>query len=246
MNVGSTILEDLGLTQSEIKAYTALLTLGSAAAGTVRDKAGLQNAVTHRALHALAEKGLVSYVLAGKHRVYQATNPETFYQFLDEKKQRFTELLPKLKQLQEQGTTTEAATVYKGVRGIKEAYARIITTQGKEYLTFGGGTPSAELLGLTWWLNLHERRVANKLPSRQVFDASVREIGGKDIQKKPLTNIRYLPADFAQFQETVIVGDTVMIAVFTHSPYAFVIHDAQVASGYRKYFEVLWEKAEKR
>ena len=243
MQFDSQILEDLGLTPTEIKAYAALLALGSASAGVVRDKAGLQNAITHRALHALAEQGLVSYVLAGKHRVYQATNPEAFYRFLDEKRQRFTELLPQLKRLQAQATTTEAAVVYKGVRGLKEAYARMIATPGKEYLTFGGGPPCVETTGLPWWLNLHERRVANKLPSRQVFDALVRDTGGRDIAAKPLTAIRYLPADFAQFQETVIVGDTVMVAVFTASPYAFVMADAQVAAGYRKYFEVLWEKA---
>jgi sugar-specific transcriptional regulator TrmB len=245
MTIDTAILEDLGLTPTEIRAYTALLTLGNAAAGAVRDKAGLQNAVTHRALHALAEKGIVSFVIVGKHRVYQATDPESFYHFLDEKKKRFTELLPRLKQLQQQGSDPESATVYKGVRGVKEAYHLMVGLQGKEYLTFGGGPPCVDLMGLPWWLNLHERRIENKLASRQVFDALVKELGGAEIGKKPLTSIRYLPADFAQFQETVIVGDAVMVAVFTRSPYAFVVKDAQVADGYRKYFQVLWEKAKK-
>ena len=92
-------------------------------------------------------------------------------------------------------------------------------------------------MGFTWWLNLHKRRVFNKLPSRQVFDESVRW-GGKDIAKNSFTKIRYVDKDFAQFQETVICGDFVAIAVFSNNPYAFLIQDENVAQSYRKHFEL--------
>jgi hypothetical protein len=97
-------------------------------------------------------------------------------------------------------------------------------------------------MGMTWWLNMHARRVANKLPSRQVFDDSVRPVD-KDIITKPLTSVRYLAKEFAQFQETVIVGEYVAINVFTENPYSFLIHDPKVAEGYKKYFELLWRIA---
>ena len=45
---------------------------------------------------------------------------------------------------------------------------------------------------------------------------------------------------FAQFQETVIVGDYVAIAVFSENPYAFLIKDKLVADSYRKHFNLLW------
>ncbi len=138
----------------------------------------------------------------------------------------------------------ELATVYKGVRGIKEVYNIMINVKGKEYNTFGGGPITAEIMTFTWWLNLHKRRVENKLPSRQVFDESVRG-GGKEIATNTLTNIRYIDKEFAQFQETVIVGDHVAIAVFTENPYAFLIKDKHVADSYRKHFELLWKIAKK-
>jgi hypothetical protein len=97
-------------------------------------------------------------------------------------------------------------------------------------------------MGLIWWENLHKRRVANKLPSRQVFDMSVKKDAG-GIESNPMTNIRYVDKDFAQFQETIIVGDYVAIAVFTENPYAFLIKDRFVADSYRKHFELLWKSA---
>lgn len=241
-SMDQSILEDLGLTQAEIKVYVALLEIGSSTAGPILEKSLLQNSVLHRALHTLIEKGLINYVLEGKRKIYQATDPEQFYDFIDDKKLRFTRLLPELKAKQQLARTKEAATVYKGIRGIREVYYHMINLEAEEYLTFGGGKPCAERMGAQWWLSMHTKRVANGLPSRQVFDESVRMIGG-EILTKPITQIRFLSADFASFQETVIVGDYVAISVFTEEPYSFLIHDASVAEGYRKHFEVLWMQA---
>lgn len=236
------ILEELGLTQAEIKVYMALLELGSSTAGPILEKSGLQNSVVHRALNTLIEKSLINYIMEGKRKIYQATDPENFFNFIDDKKKRFQEILPELKQKQKFSKKQETATVFKGIRGIKEVYSIMISQKAKEYNTFGGGQPCVEVMGNTWWLNMHARRKANKLPARQVFDETVRKIG-QEIKKRTGSNIRYFPKQFAQFQETVIVGDYVAINVFTENPYAFLIKDKVVAEGYRKQFEILWKMA---
>lgn len=241
----TSILEDLGLTPAEIKVYITLLELGSSTAGPILEKSGIQNSVVHRALHSLMNKGLINFIAAGKRKVYQATNPENFYNFIDDKKKRFEQILPELKNKQLHQNSTETATIYKGKRGIQEVYYFMINQKNvKEYLTFGGGPPTERVMGLTWWINMHKKRIKNKLSARQVWDESVKEIG-KDIQNEPLTNVRYLSKEFAQFQETVIVGDCVAINVFTEEPYSFLIKDKAVAEGYKKYFEALWKIAKK-
>lgn len=236
------ILEDLGLTHTEIKVYLVLLELGSSTAGTILEKSGLPNSTIHRDLNSLIEKGIINFILEGKRKVYQATNPEQFFTFIEDKKRRFEELLPQLKAKQKTAVKEEIASIYKGVRGIKEVYSIMINAKGSEYNTFGGGPVTEKIMGFTWWLNLHKRRVDNKLSSRQVFDESVRK-GGDVIAKNKLTHIKYLDKEFAQFQETIIVGDYVAIAVFTENPYAFLIKDKNVSDSYRKYFELLWKNA---
>lgn len=236
------IFKELGLTDSEIKIYVTLLELGQSSAGKILTKSKLQNSVVHRALNSLIEKSLISFILEGKRRLYSAVNPENFYDFIEEKKRKFTELLPELKKKQIKAKTKETAGVFKGIRGIKEVYNFMINQSGKEYLTYGGGKPCADKMGYTWWLNIHQKRIANKLKSRQVFDDSVKE-EGKEIEKLKLTNIRYLPKEFEQFQETVIVGEYVAISVFSEEPYSFLIHDKHVAQGYTKHFELLWKQA---
>ena len=236
------ILEELGLTKTETKIYITLLELGPSSAGIILEKSGLPNSTVHRDLNSLISKGLISFILEGKRKIYQSTNPDNFLELIEDKKRRFKEILPTLKKKQEHSEKKEFASTYKGIKGIKEVYNIMINTKGKEYNTFGGGPITSEIMGFTWWLNLHKRRVENKLASRQIFDESVRK-GGKDISKNPLTKIKYVDKEFAQFQETVIVGDKIAIAVFSENPYAFLIQDENVANSYRKYFELLWKLA---
>jgi len=241
----TSILEDLGLTNAEIKVYMTLLKLGSAQAGEVIEFSGIQSSVVYRSFATLIDKSLINFIKKGKKKVYQATKPESFFNFIEEKKRKFTEILPELKKQQEYSRKKETATIFKGISGIKEVYGIMINSKAKEYLTFGGGPVTVDVMGLTWWINLHNRRIANKLPSRQIFDLAVRNVGGTEIEIKKMTDIRYLPAEFAQFQETIIVGDKVAITVFSEQPYAFLIEDKNVAEGYKKYFELLWKRAKK-
>ena len=240
----TTILEDLGLTNAEIKVYIALLELGSSTAGPIREKSNLQNSVVHRGLQSLINKGLINYIFEAKRKIYQATDPENFFHFIDDKKKRFESILPELKEKQDHAKDEEKATVYKGVRGIKEVYNIVINSAAKEYLTFGGGYQCEERMGTEWWDIMHTKRIANKLPSRQVFDETVRKFG-KGLVRMPISKVRYVDKDFAQFQETVIAGDLVAIAVFSENPYAFLIKDQKVAEGYKKHFELLWKTARK-
>jgi len=237
------ILEDLGLTSGEIKVYLALLELGSTTAGPLLEKSKLQNSVVHRALNTLIHKGLINFILEGKRKIYQATDPENFYNFIDDKRKRFEEILPELKVKQKQAKKQEQATVFKGKRGINELYNTLLNSGGKEYNTFGGGTRvTHNEMGQTWWKNLHARRIAKKIKCRQVFDETIRKFG-EELNQNKLTNIKFLSRKFEQLQETVIVGDSVGIVIFTENPYGILIKDKLVADGYRKQFEVLWKTA---
>ncbi|MFH1590218.1 MAG: helix-turn-helix domain-containing protein [archaeon] len=238
-----TILEDLGLTESEIKTYLATLELGSTTAGPILKKSNLQNSVVHRALNNLIEKGLINYILEGRRKVYQATDPNNFYDFIENKKKRFEQILPELKAKQEMAKEQNQATIYQGKRGLNEIYTILVNTEGKEYNTYGGGTRvTHDAMGKTWWRNIHAKRIANKLPARQIFDETIRDFG-TELRKRPITKIRFLPQDFEQLTEIVIVGEYVAINIFAENPYGILIKDKTVVEGYKKNFELLWKKA---
>lgn len=237
------ILEDLGLTNAEIKVYMGLLELGASGAGLILEKTGLQNSVVHRALNSLIEKGLISFILEGKRKVYQAIDPKTFLNYLEDKKIRFEKILPELEKKKESGKKEKEAIIFRGKKGITQMYNLLLDSGGKEYNTFGGGSRvTYKVMGEDWWRNLHIKRIARKIKSRQVFDATIRDYG-MDINKLPYTHIKFLPQEFEQLTETIIIGNYVGIAIFTDNPYGVLIRDKDAVVGYKKNFEVLWKKA---
>ncbi len=238
------ILEDLGLTNSEIKIYIALIELNTATAGELIEKTQITTSTLHLSLNSLIEKGLINYIYDGKRRIYQATNPDNLIDYIEGKKQKLINILPEIKKKQNQkGKKIEVATLYKGIKGIKEAYNILINEKGEEFNSFGDSLEVAEKMTYEWWANMHARRVEKELKCRQIFDERHKKDQINITLKRKLTKIRYLPKEFAQLQVTVMVGELVGISVFGENPYALLIRDKELADGYRIYFEQLWKIA---
>lgn len=239
----TSILEDIGLTNAEIKVYLALLELGSSNAGRLLEKTNLQNSVVHRALNSLIEKGLVSFILEAKGRAYRASKPDNFLTYLEDKKLRFEKILPELKKKMNISKEKKEATIFKGKKGLNQMYIHLLNSGGKEYNTYGGGQRvTHEIMGEKWWKLLHDKRIARKIKSRQIFDITIKKFG-EELKKKPHTQIKFLPQEFEQLTETIIIGDYVGIAIFTEEPYGVLIHDKTAALGYKKHFELMWKIA---
>jgi sugar-specific transcriptional regulator TrmB len=240
------ILEDLGLTPSEIKVYLILLEFGTNYAGKIIEETQLQSSVTHRALLSLIKKGLVGYIQQGKHKVYSATEPEYFLQYIDTKKKRFEQLLPELKSkriIQKRETET---SMYKGKKGISEVYYKLISSSKGEFLTFGGSKKTTDFMSLIWWKNMYAKRIANNISQRHIASDEVLPYIGPFLIMK-LTKIRLLPKEtFSQYQETAIMGNYVAITVFADEGYSILIHNKEVAEGYTKTFEMMWKMAKQK
>jgi HTH-type transcriptional regulator, sugar sensing transcriptional regulator len=240
------ILEDLGLSQSEIKVYTKLLEIGTSSAKDIIYKSKLHNSVVHRALNSLIEKGLINYILNGKHKVYSATEPEYFFTYMEDKKKEFEAVFPKLKEKQLSQKKETQTSMFKGKRGISEVYSKLISSGKEEMLTFGGSKETTDFMGLTWWKNIHIRRVAKRVKNRHIASTEVLPYIDFFLKLK-LTKMRFLPKEsFSQYQETAIIGDYVAISIFADEGYCILIQNKDVADGYRKNFEMMWKLAEEK
>ena len=239
------IMEGLGLTNAEAKTYVALLELGSSGASAILKRSGLHNSTLHRSLNSLVEKVLVSYIFECHRKVYQATDPNHFYEFMDDKRARFEKILPELKQKYAAIKAENETVLYRGRNGISEIYNRLLRSGGKEYLTFGGGKRvTFDSMGKEWWGRLHDKRIKLGISARQVFDESILEFG-RALNRRSLSQVRFLSQEFEQLSETIIIGDCVAIVIFSENSYGILIHDKEVAESYRKNFEILWKKAKK-
>jgi sugar-specific transcriptional regulator TrmB len=238
------ILEDIGLTGAEIKVFLTLLELGTSTAGEVVKKSGLQNAVVHRAFHSLSEKGIITYILEGRIKNYQAIEPKHLLEFIDEKKARIKKLLPELEAKRALAKKKPKAAIFQGVRGIKELLSLLIDTHSTEFLAYGGAQKSDEVMGTYFWDMFQKRKIKNKIKSRLLFHLSLKWWADKVNKNFPQVSVKYTDEGFEELTETFICGNRVGIIIWLDKPFGFLIDEELAARSYKKFFKLLWNRKE--
>ena len=66
------ILKDIGLTDGEIKVYSALLGIGESTTGPIVDNSRVSVSKVYNILNRLAQKGLVSHIVRGETKYFRA------------------------------------------------------------------------------------------------------------------------------------------------------------------------------
>ncbi len=235
------ILEDIGLTGTEIKVYLALLKLGPSSAGPVLERTGLHNSVVHSALGRLTEKGLVSYTKQGKMHIYQSSNPKHLIEYIDEKKERLEKILPELLAREDGAKEKPEVTVYRGVRGMREILYELLDAGGKEHHTLGSSEKSL-MMGEAWWEQYHKKRAEKGIDAELLFYESLKAWNAEERYPKG-TQIRYTKTGFEPLTETIIRNDKVGILLWTERPTGILIHNKELADSYEKYFQYMWNLA---
>jgi sugar-specific transcriptional regulator TrmB len=241
------ILEELGLTFNESKVYLSLIELGSSSATQIIQKVGLHRAVVYDLLERLIEKGLAGYVINGRKKFFEATNPEKLKEILQEKEQKLSEILPQLLELSKFKTKLEVK-IYKGKEGIKNVFEDILRNKPKEWLSLGSGGETYRLL--PYFLeHFHKARIKNKIFVRGLFlDNSNAKKRGEALEKMPFSEIRYLPKTFLTPTVMNVYSNKVTLYSVTEGniPFIILIENKELFSSFKEYFEWLWKLSKNR
>ncbi len=145
MAIKTELLEEIGLTKSEIKVYLALLELGSASSGPIVDKSGASSSKIYEILEKLIQKGLVSYIIKSGIKYFEAAEPQRILEYVQEKEKKLQdqtrkieELLPELELKRKLSKYKSEATIYKGMKGLETAFKDIfqVLTKGDTNYVF--------------------------------------------------------------------------------------------------------------
>ncbi len=236
------VLEDIGLSKNQAKIYLKLIELGPSSVGQLSEKIEVHRTNIYDALEKLIEQGLVSYILKGKTKHFQASAPKALLSVLKGRVNRFKSILPQLQLNDRFGKQKEQATLYEGVKGIK-AITDDILHEGKDVLTFGVPRNMAERIKL-FVLLFHQRRIQKKIHMKHLYDADAPERLAY-LNALPHTEARYLPAAYDSPATTTVYGEKVTFFIWSDPPVGILIHSKRMADQYRYYFGLLWEKAKK-
>lgn len=250
MKINTTVLEEIGLTKSEIKVYLALLKLGSSSKKSIVNESKITASKLYEITDKLIDKGLVSYVKKNKVLHFSAAPPEQVLELLKTKKEEinkqeeaFAKIIPSLKSLEVR--EEPEIEVFRGWKGMWTAYNMMLNNlkpKDNDYVI--GATSGEDIEAATrFFTKVHNLRREKGIKLKIIHDIASKK-WALSILKQP----KYEEARFVKHSspsEVNIWGDNVMIIMLTKTPVLTLIKSKVVAKAFRDYFDTLWRVAKK-
>jgi len=232
------ILQEFGLTENEVEVYLILLESGSMPASEISQKVKIHRINLYDLLERLQEKGLVSYVMIGKRKYYEAAEPQKILDMENERTEKIKNILPELNAQKILSKSPEDATIYKDKKGIKTILDEITKSKTTVYLLASGwGFKKNFPKYYNIW---HKRFKLNKVKINCLISSKFKEL------KIPnFLNYKYLANEFVFPSTTVIYENKVFIIMWSIQPIGILIRSKEISNSYKKFFEILWEVAKK-
>ena len=238
------LLQEIGLTNSEVIVYTTLLKTGSVKVGELMKEISLHRSRVYEAINRLLDKGLVSYVIKENIKYFEAADPERLLGYINEQKERLNEkekdikkIIPELKKQISPLRPHAEAHVLVGKEGFK-TMRKDVLRQGKDLYLIGAVGKEDRFLKY-FFPNFDKLRVKNKIRWKILYDA---EVKGKKITKLELMDTKFLPKEYSSPAVINIYGDRVVNVLWKgDNPTCFMIINKDIADSYRSWFDLLWK-----
>lgn len=244
MELDISVLEEIGMTNAQIKVYLALLELGQSKTGEIIKKSGVHSSVVYNALMQLTKNGLATFIIKGKTKHFSATAPENLVKYIDDKKSRIQKMLPLLKR--KLLTEKQEAQVYTGWKGIYNAFNKVLEILPKkgEYIAFGMGFEEQFTEETRkFFREYQKKRDTMKYDMKIILNESAREQANnyEFYPKFGKPKYRFVPGFCPH--GPLIFEDNLLIAEFGKNPIAVIITSKPIANSFRKAFYQMWKIA---
>ncbi len=240
-------LEDLGLSRNEAKVYYALLTRGNSNSAEIARLSGVHRINVYDVLNSLAAKGLVSFILQGKQRIFKAENPGKLQSLLRNKLDRLEEKLPELEKQYHSHKENVDVRIILGAEGKKQH----LEEQFKEaaghtlYLFLSHGLATHALPPYSTHLRGYYSKLRGKQAKVKIILPEKPEVHKKAkffSEFKDFTTMKFVkglePAGFSWQSTRNIVWFTILTEPMT----TLRIESEQVAKIFQSQFELIWKK----
>jgi len=241
------LLKEIGLTESEIKVYLALLKLGSSKKGAIVKEAGITSSKIYEVMDKLIEKGLASYVVKDKVRHFNVAPISRIKDYLKKKEEKIRTqekeldmLLPHL--IINQKNTFTDAEIYRGWKGMQTIYNDALESlkSGESYYIFGASKGNDSEKVRSFYTRFNERVIDKKLKAHIIFNENAR---GNISNASKTGSVKYL--DQTTPAETLIYKDKTAIVLLNEQPLIILIKGQSVVDSFKSYFEIMWKVAKR-
>lgn len=243
------VFQSLGFAKNEARIYETLLREGESQICKISEKSGVNRRNVYDSINRLVEKGLVFEVFESTGNRYQPVDPSKLSEFLKEKEELLSNMMPELKRLFGSVPYSESVFTYQGIEGWKNYLNDILRIGGDVFLI--AGTPVINEPKLETYLSKFFKEIARKkIRYHVLFSPSAQtkneEVAGSLV--KVAKEYRILPEEYSNLTPVAIFADyTVLHSCFykdeniTQNTMMTIIKNREIAESFRLYFSCLWK-----
>ena len=239
MNIAA--LKELGLSEGEVRVYSAILEIGISTINKIHEKTGIERRNIYDIINKLIEKGLISYTTEKGKRTYQCANPNRLLEEISKKEEKLQELkkqIPDITKVYESSKPEITAEIFRGKEGIKAIFEDMLGY--KEIYWIGGRFYIVKELP-HYWPNYNKRRIKAGVKWHNLVL--------RDAPKPPtdkLISFKVLPKDFSGSPAIIFAyGNKVGNILWSKEFFAFVMESKEIAENYKRYHKYLWDNVAK-
>lgn len=244
------ILEDLGLSPNEAKIYETLLSAGAISINTLAVESNVHRRNVYDSIDKLIKKGLATEEFVSGSRFVRAINPSRLLDIVREKEAKVNSLLPEMQELFSKKQRKEEAVVYKGIEGFKNYLSDILEVNKPVYFIGAKAFWLDERLKY-FFPKFDKQRISQGIHFRHIYDWEVRAMA-PEILRLRMNEYKFFPKEYSSSVAIDIFGDHVVTFYGVSAghlppePVQFTVVSEKLAEGYRKYFDFMWERLEKK
>lgn len=235
-------LKQLGLKQSEIDVYLALLKTGETSISKLSEVAKIHKKNIYEAADRLVNKGLVSSVIKSNVTYWTPLSPENLFALLDEKKSIIEKIMPELMSEYSINKSTRTITTYDDKEGIR-SFLNDIIKEDKQLRIIAGTGKGFDKTGFyiySWFKKINEQKINISVLFNH--DANIKNI----LKETTNINCSFLPKEFTTPTQLFIYGNKTGIVMWSQRPLAIVIENEEITKGFEQYYNFLEKISSKK
>ncbi len=247
-------LKKIGLTDGEIKVYSALLELGDCTKTMLAKLSGVSPSNIYDITNRLAVKGMISKVETNGVTHFSPANPRHILDFIEDKKRELdnevavaNSLIPMLAAQFGKIPGRVKVEVFQGWEGMKTVFEDMFEEckKGDYNYVFGASRGEEDAVADRFFTKYSRLREQKGIITNIIFNEELRNRKERIsfFLKSGKCNVRFLPQ--ATMAEIMLYKNKAEIIILVKEPLVIRITGEEVAKSFLRYFEMLWKMAKK-
>lgn len=239
------ILKQIGLTDGEIRVYSALIDLGKSSTGAIMQKSGISSSKVYLILEKLIQKGLISFVIEENIKKFQIANPNTIIDYIKKKKDNLQVLEDKSRDLIKTINSIigkyeeESVQIYKGFKGAETAFTKLIdeTDKGGVHLFFSHDKEELEDLVLMFFKKIKDKRERKNIKALGIVHPILKKAFQTKVPEK-FYKVKF--SKIAPPTPITMGKNSILMTLWGKNPLCIEIKSKRMIKKYTEYFYSVW------